>query len=244
MLCDGCDCGFHMYCFRPPLSSLPSGDWYCPRCISYVTGLDQCVVCNEVSERINEESKIEFNTNGLEFPAFYFCENCKIHQENIATKIKLNPENKSTFISSGKQTPNPETMTNFKSIPTIPKDLVNYSNNSNSFSELDIGQSKLNPPHSSMKRIFHIDGSCVLPDGKLNRSLICKTGEQKKSSFKQVDMDCISPVGQRKDRASNLKSNEVLQMKLRSVSSTIPILIIYDRLFLIISNSKGNPFLK
>ncbi|BHF74206.1 PHD and RING finger domain-containing protein 1 [Sparganum proliferum] len=32
LLCDGCDRGYHTYCLRPPLSSIPEGDWFCPEC--------------------------------------------------------------------------------------------------------------------------------------------------------------------------------------------------------------------
>ena len=32
LLCDRCQRGWHMACSTPPLSTLPSGDWICPRC--------------------------------------------------------------------------------------------------------------------------------------------------------------------------------------------------------------------
>lgn len=32
LLCDGCDCGFHLYCLKPKLFSIPEGDWFCPSC--------------------------------------------------------------------------------------------------------------------------------------------------------------------------------------------------------------------
>lgn len=33
LLCDGCDDGYHMKCLNPPLLSVPSGAWFCPRCV-------------------------------------------------------------------------------------------------------------------------------------------------------------------------------------------------------------------
>lgn len=33
LLCDGCDHGYHMYCLRPPLQSVPDGDWFCQDCV-------------------------------------------------------------------------------------------------------------------------------------------------------------------------------------------------------------------
>ncbi len=33
LLCDGCDHGYHTYCLRPPLGTIPEGDWFCYNCI-------------------------------------------------------------------------------------------------------------------------------------------------------------------------------------------------------------------
>ncbi|KAJ2780313.1 hypothetical protein GGI15_003585 [Coemansia interrupta] len=33
LICDGCDRGFHMYCLSPPLSTIPTNDWYCNACV-------------------------------------------------------------------------------------------------------------------------------------------------------------------------------------------------------------------
>ncbi len=32
VLCDTCDCEFHLYCLDPPLADVPQGVWHCPRC--------------------------------------------------------------------------------------------------------------------------------------------------------------------------------------------------------------------
>ena len=32
LLCDNCDKEYHMECLTPPLTAIPEGDWYCPRC--------------------------------------------------------------------------------------------------------------------------------------------------------------------------------------------------------------------
>ncbi|CAG5126855.1 unnamed protein product [Candidula unifasciata] len=32
LLCDGCDRGHHMYCLKPPVEKIPSGDWFCSEC--------------------------------------------------------------------------------------------------------------------------------------------------------------------------------------------------------------------
>lgn len=32
LLCDKCDCGFHLFCLRPILVAVPEGCWFCPSC--------------------------------------------------------------------------------------------------------------------------------------------------------------------------------------------------------------------
>lgn len=38
LLCDGCDCGFHMFCLDPPLSAIPKEQWFCFTCLSGTGG--------------------------------------------------------------------------------------------------------------------------------------------------------------------------------------------------------------
>ena len=45
LLCDGCDKGYHTYCFKPELTNVPEGDWYCYECINKATGVKHCLVC-------------------------------------------------------------------------------------------------------------------------------------------------------------------------------------------------------
>ena len=47
LLCDGCDKGYHTYCFKPSLTNIPDGDWYCYECINKATGLKHCLVCGK-----------------------------------------------------------------------------------------------------------------------------------------------------------------------------------------------------
>ena len=32
LLCDGCNLEYHTFCLDPPLTTVPEGDWFCPRC--------------------------------------------------------------------------------------------------------------------------------------------------------------------------------------------------------------------
>lgn len=38
LLCDGCDCGFHIFCLDPPLTSIPKGEWFCHMCFFDASG--------------------------------------------------------------------------------------------------------------------------------------------------------------------------------------------------------------
>jgi len=47
LLCDGCDKGYHMYCFKPKMESIPEGDWFCFECQNKNTIDKVCVVCGK-----------------------------------------------------------------------------------------------------------------------------------------------------------------------------------------------------
>ncbi|GLH00900.1 LOW QUALITY PROTEIN: Homeotic protein female sterile [Gryllus bimaculatus] len=47
LLCDGCDKGYHTYCFRPKMEQIPDGDWYCFECMNKATGERNCIVCGK-----------------------------------------------------------------------------------------------------------------------------------------------------------------------------------------------------
>ncbi|RLU17965.1 hypothetical protein DMN91_010206 [Ooceraea biroi] len=47
LLCDGCDRGYHTYCFRPKMENIPEGDWYCHECMNKATGERNCLVCGK-----------------------------------------------------------------------------------------------------------------------------------------------------------------------------------------------------
>lgn len=37
LICDRCESAFHTYCVTPPLSTVPEGSWYCPKCMMHLT---------------------------------------------------------------------------------------------------------------------------------------------------------------------------------------------------------------
>lgn len=53
LLCDGCDKGYHTYCFRPPMDEIPDGDWFCFECRNKATGQRNCIVCGRPGSKGN-----------------------------------------------------------------------------------------------------------------------------------------------------------------------------------------------
>ncbi|VDK83196.1 unnamed protein product, partial [Litomosoides sigmodontis] len=45
LLCDACDMGYHMYCFRPRIATVPDGEWYCPLCVQRACRKLLCLLC-------------------------------------------------------------------------------------------------------------------------------------------------------------------------------------------------------
>ncbi|KAI0775906.1 PLU-1-like protein-domain-containing protein [Trametes elegans] len=65
LICDGCDCGFHMFCLDPPLSNVPRGQWFCHTCL-FGTGGDFGFDEGE------EHSLSSFQARDLEFRRLWF----------------------------------------------------------------------------------------------------------------------------------------------------------------------------
>ncbi|KAJ3532839.1 hypothetical protein NM688_g7365 [Phlebia brevispora] len=65
LLCDGCDCGFHIFCLDPALSSIPKGQWFCHNCL-FGTGGDFGFDEGE------EHSLSSFQARDLEFRKLWF----------------------------------------------------------------------------------------------------------------------------------------------------------------------------
>uniref|UniRef100_A0A0N5D0Y7 Bromodomain adjacent to zinc finger domain protein 2B n=1 Tax=Thelazia callipaeda TaxID=103827 RepID=A0A0N5D0Y7_THECL len=47
LLCDACDMGYHMYCFRPRIAVVPDGEWYCPLCVQRACRKVVCLLCSK-----------------------------------------------------------------------------------------------------------------------------------------------------------------------------------------------------
>ncbi|KAA0715455.1 Zinc finger domain protein 2B hWALp4 [Triplophysa tibetana] len=55
LLCDGCDGSCHTYCHKPKITSIPSGDWFCPACVSRANS--RSLKSRKPSNRSSEELK-------------------------------------------------------------------------------------------------------------------------------------------------------------------------------------------
>ncbi|VDQ01926.1 unnamed protein product, partial [Trichobilharzia regenti] len=77
LLCDGCDRGYHTYCFRPQLSNIPSGDWFCYDCVSKATSKRLCYICggcDEVNNTIQSTDNHSPSNNNIKRMAIcYHC---------------------------------------------------------------------------------------------------------------------------------------------------------------------------
>lgn len=47
LLCDGCDKGYHTYCFKPKMDRIPDGDWYCYECLNKTQDEKVCILCGK-----------------------------------------------------------------------------------------------------------------------------------------------------------------------------------------------------
>ncbi|KAF8622184.1 hypothetical protein AX15_007296 [Amanita polypyramis BW_CC] len=65
LLCDGCDCGFHMFCLDPPLDIIPKDQWFCFTCLAGTGG-------DFGFDEGEEHSLSTFQARDLEFRRMWF----------------------------------------------------------------------------------------------------------------------------------------------------------------------------
>lgn len=62
LVCEICERGYHLGCLNPPLSSIPAGAWFCPRCLTErITNLKKEIMKSiaEVEEPLTKKAKTE-----------------------------------------------------------------------------------------------------------------------------------------------------------------------------------------
>ena len=65
LICESCECYFHIYCLDPPLNSIPDNDWYCSNCETKII-LEKSEKKDENLETENSEEKPKNKENILE----------------------------------------------------------------------------------------------------------------------------------------------------------------------------------
>ncbi|XP_071035935.1 bromodomain adjacent to zinc finger domain protein 2B isoform X6 [Parasteatoda tepidariorum] len=99
LLCDGCDKGYHTYCFKPAMETIPEGDWYCFECLNKATGDNVCVICGTKGKLIKcETCPKTFHLNCLEPPLAkmpkgkWYCSGCSLTRPKKSKKSNSNKE--------------------------------------------------------------------------------------------------------------------------------------------------------
>ncbi|CCM06448.1 uncharacterized protein FIBRA_08712 [Fibroporia radiculosa] len=102
LLCDGCDCGFHMFCLDPPLAAIPKGQWFCHTCL-FGTGGDFGFDEGE------EHSLSSFQARDLEFRRLWFkshpsassSEGGKDKDGDVKMSVKVDPNDPTVNVFDG-----------------------------------------------------------------------------------------------------------------------------------------------
>uniref|UniRef100_A0A5S6QHF0 Bromodomain adjacent to zinc finger domain protein 2B n=1 Tax=Trichuris muris TaxID=70415 RepID=A0A5S6QHF0_TRIMR len=129
LLCDGCDLGYHTYCFKPKMEKVPDEDWYCPECVAKATRRSCCLICCRHSSLpmitcSNCKREFHFDCLGLEpskkFKSDWLCQGCS-KVKNTGRKIAVKRSNavaeqgkKVTVEAAKKHKPSNEKRTNSK----------------------------------------------------------------------------------------------------------------------------------
>ncbi|XP_055935023.1 bromodomain adjacent to zinc finger domain protein 2B-like isoform X4 [Argiope bruennichi] len=111
LLCDGCDKGYHTYCFKPVMETIPEGDWYCFECLNKATGDNVCVICGTKGKLIEcETCPKTFHLNCLEPPLAkmpkgkWYCSGCNLTRPKKSKKSNANKEKETPKEKETKET--------------------------------------------------------------------------------------------------------------------------------------------
>ncbi|VEN44392.1 unnamed protein product [Callosobruchus maculatus] len=117
LLCDGCDKGYHTYCFKPKMENIPEGDWYCHECMNKATGERNCIVCGRRSSQTGARLVLcdlcprAYHTDCSRPPmqkpprGKWYCSNCFTKKPHRKPTVKKNNQHR----TSGGATPGSST---------------------------------------------------------------------------------------------------------------------------------------
>mmetsp|Transcript_116314 Transcript_116314/g.335990 ORF Transcript_116314/g.335990 Transcript_116314/m.335990 type:complete len:1013 (+) Transcript_116314:649-3687(+) len=66
VLCDSCNCAYHLDCLNPPLRHFPRGSWHCPKCVA--KGPSQLALASPVSARFSPSPSMRSPTASIMSP--------------------------------------------------------------------------------------------------------------------------------------------------------------------------------
>ncbi|OIW00697.1 hypothetical protein TanjilG_09666 [Lupinus angustifolius] len=58
VLCDGCDHAYHIYCMKPPRTSIPKGNWFCKKCDAGIQAIRRAKKAYESNKRRRTEDDV------------------------------------------------------------------------------------------------------------------------------------------------------------------------------------------
>ncbi|KAH9413836.1 hypothetical protein DERP_009434, partial [Dermatophagoides pteronyssinus] len=144
LLCDLCDKGYHMYCFKPKMETVPTGDWFCYDCQNKNTIDKVCIVCGKKGKLLNCDTCAKvFHPNCLDPPVNkqikgrWICHLCM-------RKNKRNSNTKSSSSSSKKSSS--------KSESTANNDDKNYDSNNKDSNQRESNNKRMSNGNSSKDR--------------------------------------------------------------------------------------------
>ncbi|PIC39881.1 hypothetical protein B9Z55_011429 [Caenorhabditis nigoni] len=102
LVCDGCESGCHMECFRPRMTKVPDGDWFCQKCRQEKSGKPLCMFCtretghlhqcNRCAYHVHEECARDGPKETINRDTF-ICPHCQdIKQMRFAKRVMLRSE--------------------------------------------------------------------------------------------------------------------------------------------------------
>lgn len=110
VLCDGCDRAFHIYCLRPPRTSIPKGKWFCGKCEAGIKRIrkvkrsyekfenklrERAQACTGLDERKSKDEDALDKSGGVDMllnaaKTLNYEENLAVMGENVDRTIILN----------------------------------------------------------------------------------------------------------------------------------------------------------
>ncbi|XP_072379907.1 bromodomain adjacent to zinc finger domain protein 2B isoform X1 [Diabrotica undecimpunctata] len=163
LLCDGCDKGYHTYCFKPKMDTIPDGDWYCTECLNKATGDRNCLVCSKKISTTGSKLVLcelcprAYHTDCIQpnLPKIprgkYYCLNC-ISKKPQKKPVKKPPKPKELEVTEPVQAPVSPTPSHSSMTTTEDISVLNSSQSDTSSTNVLNVESPSTPNHNKKDR--------------------------------------------------------------------------------------------